>query len=97
MEVNDRQMHIGLRPGDVGGYCLLPGDPERCQHIASYLDGAEFMARNRDFVSYTGSLAGQRVSVCSTGIGGPSAAIAAEELAACGDRKSTRLNSSHDN
>ena len=84
MEVNDRQMHIGLRPGDVGGYCLLPGDPERCQHIASYLDGAEFMARNREFVSYTGSLAGQRVSVCSTGIGGPSAAIAAEELAACG-------------
>ena len=84
MEVNDRQMHIGLRPGDVGGYCLLPGDPERCQHIASYLDGAEVMARNREFVSYTGSLAGQRVSVCSTGIGGPSAAIAAEELAACG-------------
>ena len=84
MEVMNRQMHIALRQGDVGGYCLLPGDPERCQHIASYLEGAEFVARNREFVTYTGTLAGQRVSVCSTGIGGPSTAIAVEELAACG-------------
>lgn len=84
MEVMNRQMHIALRQGDVGGYCLLPGDPERCQHIASYLEGAEFVARNREFVTYIGTLAGQRVSVCSTGIGGPSTAIAVEELAACG-------------
>ena len=55
MEVMNRQMHIALRQGDVGGYCLLPGDPERCQHIASYLEGAEFVARNREFVTYTGT------------------------------------------
>ena len=58
MEVMNRQMHIALRQGDVGGYCLLPGDPERCQHIASYLEGAEFVARNREFVTYTGTLPG---------------------------------------
>lgn len=84
MEVSNRQMHIQLRPGDVGGYCLLPGDPDRCEQIASFLENPEFMARNREFVTYTGTLCGQRVSVCSTGIGGPSTAIAVEELAACG-------------
>jgi uridine phosphorylase len=70
--------------GDVGRYCLLPGDPGRCEKIAQYFDGAERVAANREFVTYTGTLLGERVSVVSTGIGGPSAAIALEELAAIG-------------
>ena len=84
MESRKRQMHIGLNQGEVGGYCLLPGDPGRCEHIASFLDDSELVAHNREFVTYTGTLCGERVSVCSTGIGGPSTAIAVEELAACG-------------
>lgn len=77
---HQRQFHIQCVPGDVGRYCLLPGDPGRCRQIAAYLDGAEQVACNREYNVWTGSLLGQRVTVCSTGIGGPSAVIAMEEL-----------------
>ena len=74
------QYHIGLRAGDVGKYVILPGDPKRCRKIADYLEDAQFVADNREFVTYTGFLDGEKVSVTSTGIGGPSTAIAVEEL-----------------
>jgi len=80
----DKAYHIACGEGQVGAYCILPGDPGRCQSIASLLEGAELIARNREFTTYTGTLLGQKVSVCSTGIGGPSAAIALEELTALG-------------
>ncbi|MCD7928299.1 MAG: uridine phosphorylase [Oscillospiraceae bacterium] len=79
-----RQFHIQCVPGDVGRYCLLPGDPGRCQPIARYLEQPVQVACNREFNVWTGSLLGQKVTVCSTGIGGPSAAIAMEELHALG-------------
>ena len=78
------QYHIGLREGDVGRYVILPGDPKRCRKIAEYFDDAHFVADNREFVTYTGVLDGEKVSVTSTGIGGPSTAIAVEELAQIG-------------
>lgn len=78
------QYHLNIRPGDVGRYVILPGDPKRCRKIADYLDDPKFVADNREFVTYTGTLDGVPVSVTSTGIGGPSAAIAMEELAQCG-------------
>lgn len=74
------QYHIGLKPGDVGKYVILPGDPKRCKKIAQYFDDAKLMADNREFVTYTGYIDGEKVSVTSTGIGGPSAAIAMQEL-----------------
>ena len=74
------QYHIGLKEGDVGKYVILPGDPKRCEKIAKYFDDAKLVADNREFVTYTGYLDGVKVSVCSTGIGGPSASIALEEL-----------------
>lgn len=80
----DTQFHIRCRAGDVGRYCLLPGDPGRCEKIAAYLDDPHFVSSNREFTIYTGSLLGEPVSVCSTGIGGPSASIAMEELHAIG-------------
>lgn len=79
-----KQYHIACAEGQVGGYVLLPGDPGRCEAIASLLDNAAFVARNREFTTYTGSLLGEPVSVTSTGIGGPSTAIAVEELSALG-------------
>ncbi len=79
-----RQFHIQCVPGDVGRYCLLPGDPGRCQPIARYLEQPAQVACNREFSVWTGTLLGQKVTVCSTGIGGPSAAIAMEELHALG-------------
>ncbi len=78
------QFHIGLGEGDVGPYCILPGDPGRCAAIAALFDGAVKVGQNREFTSYTGSLLGQKVSVVSTGIGGPSASIAMEELVELG-------------
>lgn len=86
-----RQYHIGTLAKEVGGYVLLPGDPKRCQEIAAYLDDAKLIADQREFVTYTGSLAGVAVSVCSTGIGGPSAAIAMEELRLCGAHTFVRV------
>ena len=78
------QFHIRCKPGDVGGYCLLPGDPGRCESIAQWFDDPVHICTNREYVTYTGTLLGEKVSVCSTGIGGPSAAIAMEELANLG-------------
>ncbi|HEV3123732.1 MAG TPA: nucleoside phosphorylase [Candidatus Dormibacteraeota bacterium] len=75
-----RQYHLQCSPGDVGEYVLLPGDPGRCQRIAERLDGARHVATNREYTTWTGTLRGTVVSVASTGIGGPSAAIAVEEL-----------------
>ena len=76
----DLQFHIQCRTGDVGRYVILPGDPGRCPSIASYFDNPHQVAYNREFNVYTGTLLGEKVSVCSTGIGGPSASIAMEEL-----------------
>ncbi len=83
-EGSGKQYHIQLKPGDVGKYIILPGDPKRCEKIAEHFDDAKLMADNREFVTYTGYLDGVKVSVTSTGIGGPSASIAMEELVKCG-------------
>jgi uridine phosphorylase len=79
-----RQYHIACASGEVGRYVILPGDPGRCEQIAAYFDTPRLIAQNREFTTYTGTLDGVPVSVTSTGIGGPSAAIAMEELFACG-------------
>jgi uridine phosphorylase len=68
----------------VGRYVILPGDPGRCPAIAKYFDDPKQVAYNREYNVYTGTLLGEKVSVCSTGIGGPSAVIAIEELTAIG-------------
>ena len=78
------QFHIHCVQGDVGRYVFLPGDPGRCQAIAQYFDDPVHIGMNREYNIYTGTLLGEKVSVCSTGIGGPSASIAMEELAAIG-------------
>lgn len=78
------QYHIGLKNGEVGKYVILPGDPKRCVKIAKYFEDAKLVADNREYTTYTGYLDGEKVSVTSTGIGGPSAAIALEELVKAG-------------
>ncbi|AOR23455.1 uridine phosphorylase [Clostridium taeniosporum] len=79
-----KQYHIDIAKGEVGKYVILPGDPKRCAKIAAYFDNAELVADKREYITYTGYLDGVKVSVTSTGIGGPSAAIALEELVQCG-------------
>ena len=79
-----KQFHIRCVEGDVGKYVFLPGDPGRCEAIAKHFDNPVHIGMNREYNIYTGTLLGEKVSVCTTGIGGPSAAIAMEELAAIG-------------
>lgn len=83
MQLN-KQFHIQCGSEDVGKYCILPGDPGRCEKIANHLENPKKIAQNREFTTYTGYLLGEKVTVTSTGIGGPSAAIAMEELVALG-------------
>lgn len=83
-EIEGKQYHLQVGKGDVGRYVIMPGDPKRCAKIAQYFDDARLVADSREYVTYTGYLDGEMVSVTSTGIGGPSAAIAMEELVMSG-------------
>lgn len=83
-EGSGKQYHTQVGIGDVGRYVILPGDPKRCAKIAKHFENARLIADSREYVTYTGTLEGVPVSVTSTGIGGPSAAIAIEELSKVG-------------
>lgn len=88
------QHHVQLKPGDVGRYVLLPGDPGRCKKIAKHFDKAKLVAQNREYTTYTGHLLGEKVTVVSTGIGCPSTAIAVEELIRIGADTFIRVGTS---
>jgi len=85
------QFHIQCREGDAGGYCILPGDPGRCEAIAKRLEEPVHVKTNREFAVWSGFLLGEKVSVVSTGIGGPSASIAMEELVNLGAHTFVRV------
>ena len=90
-EGSGKQYHIGVGPEDVGEYVILPGDPKRVPKIAQHLQDAKLVGDSREFLTYTGYLNGTKVSVTSTGIGGPSASIALEELVKCGAKYFIRV------
>ena len=93
-EDKDRQYHIQVAEGEVGRCVLLPGDPKRCAKIASYFDEPVLIADSREYVTYSGYLDGEKVSVTSTGIGGASASIAMEELVRVGADTFIRVGTS---
>jgi uridine phosphorylase len=86
LPTGERQYHIGLGPGELADYILLPGDPDRTGRIASRLDSIELEHRHREFASVTGTYRGQRVSVVSTGIGTDNVEIAVAEILAITER-----------
>lgn len=90
-EGSGKQYHTGVGPEDIGKYVIIPGDPKRCAKIAEFFDDAKLVADSREYVTYTGTLDGVKVSVTSTGIGGPSAAIAIDELSKCGAHTFVRI------
>ncbi|OUP53755.1 uridine phosphorylase [Butyricicoccus pullicaecorum] len=94
MLIQGKQMHIQIQKGDIGRYVILPGDPGRCERIARYFDEPEFLSSNREYTVWRGKLCGEPVAVCSTGIGGPSTAIALEELVECGADTFIRVGTS---
>ena len=90
-EGSGKQYHTGVGPADIGKYVIMPGDPKRCEKIAKYFDNAKLVADVREYTTYTGTLDGVAVSVTSTGIGGPSASIAIDELSKCGAHTFIRI------
>jgi len=90
---NELQYHIDLKPGDVGEYVLLPGDPARVEIFAHFVENPRKVAYKREYQTYTGTYKGITVSCTSTGIGCPSTAIAVEELANIGAKTFIRIGS----
>ena len=82
----ERQYHIGLGPGELAEYILLPGDPDRTARIATRFDSIELEQRHREFASVTGRYRGQRMSVVSTGIGTDNVEIVVAEILAITER-----------
>ena len=80
MAVTEKKYHVGLGPGDVGNYVLVPGDPFRTPLIAKHLENAHEVAFSREYRTFTGKVGDVPVSTMSTGMGGPSVAIGVEEL-----------------
>jgi uridine phosphorylase len=91
--MTEAQWHILCKPGDVARHVLLPGDPGRVKRIAAQMDAARLVAENREYIVYTGTTRGVPVTVCSTGIGGPAASIALEELVNVGAQVFIRVGS----
>lgn len=91
LQDHKKQFHINVGEGEIGKYCILPGDPGRCEKIAAYFDEPYFVGQNREYNIWNGTLLGETVTACSTGIGGPSTAIAAEELFAAGAKVLIRV------
>lgn len=82
--MEEKLYHIGITPSQGAKYAILPGDPGRVEKIAKFLDNPKFLATNREYTSWEGTLLGQKVIVMSTGMGGPSTAICIEELVKAG-------------
>jgi len=85
--------HIRCKPGDIAPYVLLPGDPERVPKIAEIWETKRKVAQHREYMTYTGKYKEAPISTTSTGIGGPSTAIALEELARVGAHTLVRVGS----
>ena len=86
LPVGERQYHIGLGPGELAEYILLPGDPGRTTRIASRFESIEFEREHREFASATGRFRGRRISVVSTGIGADNVEIVVAEILAITER-----------
>lgn len=91
LKTDGKQYHIGVSKGEIGEYCILPGDPGRCEQIASFLERPAHLGMNREYNIWNGYIGDTLITVCSTGIGGPSTAIAVEELYACGAHTMIRV------
>jgi DeoD family purine-nucleoside phosphorylase len=85
-------IHVRANPGDYAEACLLPGDPLRAEYIAkTFLEDVVQRNSERGMLGYTGTFQGKPVSVQSSGMGCPSAAIVIEELVQLGVKKLMRV------
>ncbi|MTI59411.1 MAG: nucleoside phosphorylase [Firmicutes bacterium] len=88
---NLQTLYTKCKPGDIEPNVIFCGDPGRVKRVVARLDQSRHISTNREFVTFSGSYKGVGITVTSTGIGGPSAAIALEEMAACGMKVAVRI------
>ena len=86
-----KTLYMGASPETVGSYVIFSGDPWRVEVVKQYLDNPQKVAFQREFNTYTGTYKGVRITVTSTGIGAPSAAIAMEEMYEAGMKVAVRM------
>lgn len=86
-----KTLYLQAKQSDISKYVVFSGDPGRVKKIIKYMDDVKEIAVNREYFTYTGYYKGVRITVTSTGIGGPSAAIALEEMYECGMEVAVRL------
>ena len=67
LKTDQLQFHVPVAPGDIGKWCILPGDPGRCEKIVRHLQNPVHVGQNREFNVWNGELDGETVTVCSTG------------------------------
>lgn len=91
--MSNLQPHIRCTNEDAASYAILPGDPQRVEHIKEFLTDVKDIAFNREHKSISGYYKGVKVMAVSTGMGGPSTAIAIEELANIGVKAMIRIGS----
>jgi len=87
------QPHIAVSAEQVSERVIVCGEPDRVNRIVALLERPELLADNREYRVMNGQYQGQPITVCSTGIGAPSAIIALEELAQCGAKYMVRVGS----
>jgi uridine phosphorylase len=90
----DPRYHIKVNPDDIGKYVIVVGDRGRVQRVAKYLENPVKVGENREYLTYTGLLKGEKVSVMSTGMGAPAMEIAVNELATTSARIVVRIGTS---
>ncbi|NLB91779.1 MAG: nucleoside phosphorylase [Clostridiales bacterium] len=88
-----KQPHLLCDETDITQQAMIVGDPARVERVGKYLNKTTLIANNREFKLLKGWYKGQEITVVSTGIGAASAAIAIEELSACGVKKIIRVGS----
>ncbi|MCC7164314.1 MAG: nucleoside phosphorylase [Anaerolineae bacterium] len=87
------EFHIKCDPADISRYCFTPGDPARAKRMAQLMDDAKFVTDSRGYLVYSGYFRGVLMTVCATNMGGPTVAIALEELAHMGADTFIRVGS----
>jgi uridine phosphorylase len=87
------EFHIKCDASDISRYCFVPGDPARAKKIAEYFDHKKFVTDSRAYLVYSGNYRDVFMTVCATNMGGPTVAIALEELAHMGANTFIRVGS----
>ena len=87
------EFHIQCDPKDIARYVFCPGDQARAKKIADHFDGVHLVTASRGYAVYSGYYEGVFMTACGTGMGGPTVAIALEELAHMGADTFIRVGS----